>query len=569
MVFMSTKKKIISFLAIIIMTILSSNVSAGHLFTQAGSNTPINLTAGNGLNITQLTYEGSSNSGSVLIYLDQTNSGDANLEWSAGDAMKVIIGSWTQNFVYDTLTTDFAGANQSTSSISLTDPTLAAANITPGGAQSTFTVIATAGAFRFEGYRIEVVGDKYNGTGADTINQSQVVNAGSLGVGGFESAAETNQTALGGHLDQIDGGSISTDLQTVITVISAMTDESKALAMKLISPEQSQVLGQSATNTVSSSFDTVQVRLDALRSGNTAAPLHQSGVNETGLSSGDQTSSIIERHAWLKALGGKADQDSEGGFAGSDSDYHGVMGGIDFTTDTNLTAGLAFAYAKTNVNMNDYRSGDGADIDTYQLTGYFSRSLENFYLEGMLTYAYHNYETIRNTHLTGIAQGDFNGDMVAARLISGLPITLSNNVILTPYLGMEAFHARQRGYTESGAGALSLNVASNSANRVRSLAGIKVSTHKQLTDGSILIPMLQANWRHEFKDDGVSTTSSFLGGGGQFQSVGQNVDRNVYGLTGRLNWQKTDRLSLGIEIGAEAATGYRSYNGQLYGNWLF
>lgn len=350
--------------------------------------------------------------------------------------------------------------------------------------------------------------------------------------------------------------------------MAAMTDESKALAMKLISPEQSQALGQSASNTVSTSFDTVQVRLDSVRNGGVESSI-SAGNYDSGLSSGDETSSILERHMWIKAIGGTADQKSKNGFAGSDSDYHGVMGGLDLTTESNLTIGAAFAYARSNVNMNDFRNGDGADIDTYQLTGYFTRPIQKFYLEGMVTYAYHDFKTTRNTHLTGVAHGDFNGDMLAVRLVTGLPIALASDTTFTPYLGVEGFHSKQNSYTETGAGALSLAVSSNTANRFRTLAGVKLATDKQLTDGSILTPMMQVNWRHEFNVDGVNTTSSFLGGGGNFESVGQNVERNVYGLSGRLNWTKTERLSLGVELGTEAASGYRSYNGQLYGNWKF
>jgi outer membrane autotransporter protein len=546
----------------------SFSANAGHLFTQATANTPINLTSGTGIQVTQLTYEGGSNNGSVSVDMDQTGSIDPTIAWSAGDAVRITIGSWVQNFAFDTLTTDFAGASQDGYGFDVNDPTLIAENITPGGASTQFTVLATAGQFTFEGYRIDVVGDKYNGTGAGPINQSQVVTAAQLSGGGaFEPAAESPQTALGTHLDAING-SVTGDLATVITVMAAMTDESKALAMKLISPEQSQALGQSAANTVSTSFDTVQVRLDALRVGG-AGPTIPSASHGSGLSSGDETSSILEHHMWLKAIGGTADQKSKDGFAGSDSDYHGVMGGLDITTESDLTVGAAFAYARSNVNMNDFRNGDGADIDTYQLTGYFNKPIQQFYLEGMLTYAYHNFNTTRNTHLTGIASGDFNGNMLAARLISGLPIALANDVTLTPYLGVEGFHSRQNAYTETGAGALSLDVSSNTANRFRSLAGAKLATNKQLADGSVLTPMVQLNWRHEFRVDGINTTSSFLGGGGNFESVGQNVERNVYGLSGRLNWAKTDSLSLGVELGGETASGYRSYNGQLYGNWKF
>lgn len=168
---------------LIIMGLLffSFSANAGHLFTQASANTPINLTSGTGIQVTQLTYEGGSNSGWVSVDMDQTGSVDPTIAWSAGDAVRITIGSWVQNFAFDTLTTDFAGASQSGSGFYLNDPTLIAKNITPGGASTQFIVLATAGQFTFEGYRINVVGDQYNGTGAGPINQSQVVTEAQLG----------------------------------------------------------------------------------------------------------------------------------------------------------------------------------------------------------------------------------------------------------------------------------------------------------------------------------------------------------------------------------------------------
>ncbi|WP_330110611.1 autotransporter family protein [Methylophaga thalassica] len=538
--------------------IVSFSANAGHLFTQGSSNTPINLKSGQGIEITQLSYESAGASGLVDIHFLGTGV-DNNVSWSAGDSLKVTIGSWSQTFSYDTLATDFSNVTQSASSFRATDPTLAAANITPSGT-TTFTIEATSGQFTFDGYRISVNGARYNGSNSGPIDQSQVVSSST-----FQSNAGSNQkTGVGQHLDQISGN-VGGKLDDFITLLASQTPEKQQEVLKSISPEQSQALGQSVNNTVSGSFDTVQVRLDSLRLGGTDV---QNLNHSSGLSSGGVLDGILERHAWVKALGGKSKQDSEDGFAGADSRYHGVMGGMDFTNSSDLTLGAAFAYARTDVNMNDYRDGDGADIDTYQLTAYFNQSFERFYVEGMLTYAYQNYETKRNTHVIGVAKGDFDGDMFAARLVSGMPLYLEQFTV-TPFFGVEAYHTRQRGYTEKGADYLSMHINSNESNRFRSLVGTKVSKEFELSDGSILTPTLQVSWRHEFKEDGITTTSSFLGGGGQFESVGQNVDRNTGSISGRVNWAKTDSLSLGVELGAEASSGYRAYNGQLYADWTF
>jgi outer membrane autotransporter protein len=140
---------------------------------------------------------------------------------------------------------------------------------------------------------------------------------------------------------------------------------------------------------------------------------------------------------------------------------------------------------------------------------------------------------------------------------------------LTPYSGIEAHHISQGSYTETGAGVLSLNASADDADRLRSLVGVELGFLKKLDDGSLLRPTVKLNWRHEFLRDGVNTTSSFVGGGGQFESSGQAVARNVYGLTARLDWEKTERLGLSVELGAEAGQKYRSLNGQLVASWRF
>lgn len=553
----------------LICLLLPLSARAGHLFTQASANTPINLTAGQGIQITQLTYEGVGTAGNVSINF---SGGTANTAWSAGDAIKLTIGSWTATYAYDTLTTAYPGAVQTGSALVLQDPTLAATNIDPNGQQTQWIVIASAGDFTFEGYRIYTNAVTFNGTGAAPINQAQVVNASQLG-GTFVPVAGPGEVNIAGVLDGLVGNATG-QMGNVLTLMSAMTPESKQLAMKLISPERSQVLGQSAMGTVTSALDTVQVRLDSLRTGvgvesgfRTSFNGYDAGhASATGSSAGDET---LDRNFWIKAFGGRADQDAKDGFAGSSSDIAGLMAGVDTNIEGGWLVGASLAYAKSNVNMTDFRNGDGADIDTYQLTGYFGRTLDRWYLEGMATYAYQNYLTTRNTHLTGVAEGDFNGYLYGMRLLAGMPIAVREGVTLTPYAGIEAHHIKQFSYAETGAGVLSLNVSSNNADRLRSLIGAELGTLRKLNDGSVLRPALKFNWRHEFLADGVNTTASLLGGGGQFESTGQAVNRNIYGLTGRLNWEKTERLDLAIELGVEAGQGYRSLNGQIFGSWRF
>lgn len=574
--------------------LLPASANAGHLFTQAGANTPIALNAGQGLQVTQVGFEDNSSGGqNGFVSLNFAGGADATA-WSANDAVQITIGQWTATYTFGQV-----GAGSSGTSFTFQDPTLAAANIVPS-ANTTFTVIATAGQFTWTGYRIYVTqgtnipityngtpngnnvwtpangnGDTFHGVGAGPINQQQVVNANQLGGGGlFQPVANSPEKGLGGVLDGLSGA--TGQMGAVLTLMGAMTEDSQRLAMQLISPNRSQAIGQAATSTATTALDTVQVRLDALRLGigadssfRTSFDGHGNNGNQpaqTGMASGDEA---LNKSFWIKAFGGKANQDARGGFAGSDSDVYGMMAGIDRQTESGWLVGAAMAYAKTNVNMSDFRDGDGADIKTYQLTGYVARNFDRWYLQGMMSYAYNDYETNRNTHLTGMAKADFNGDMYAMRVIAGMPFTLRENVTLTPSVGVEALRIEQSSYTEQGAGVLSLNVGDSDANRVRSLLGLELATQKQLNDGSVLRPSVKANWRHEFKDEGMGTTASLVGGGGTFETTGQKVNRDVFGLTGRLNWEKTDRVGIAVELGAERGAGYYGFNGQVVGTYRF
>lgn len=569
-------KLAVSMMLALFAMLASPAASAGHLFTQAQTNTPVNLVSGQGIQITQVTYEddcGGCSNGLLEIDFNQNGSIDPTVAWSAGDAIQFTIGSWSQTFTFG------ANNNDSEYGFYTTSQSLIAAGITPNG-QTTWTVIATAGQFTFEGYRIYTAGgtagDTYNGTGAGPINQSQVVDASQLGAGGFVPVAAPNEKGVAATLDGLGGA--TGQLGAVVTILSAMTDDSKRLAMKLISPDRSQVMGQSAINTATSALDTVQVRLDALRLGVGAESDSRIGLNSQhnshgqqqfsgeGMASGDEA---LNRSFWLKAFGGKADQDGKHGYAGSDSNIVGMMAGADRMTESGWLLGAALAYAKTNVDMTGYRSGDDADIKTYQVTGYVSKSFERWYMQGMMTYAYQDYETSRNTHLTGVAKGDFGGDMYGVRLVAGMPFSLQNDMTLTPSIGIESHRINQDSYTEKGAGAISLRVGDSDATRLRSLAGLELGALKTLSDGSKLRPSLKATWKHEFNDDGMNTTASFIGGGSQFESVGQDVNRDTYGLAARLNWEKTERIGVSVEVGAEKGDGYFGLNGQLMGTYRF
>lgn len=572
-------------LLFLVVMLLPIGAQAGHLFTQAQTNTPVALTAGQGIQVTQLTYEGAGTAGLVRVYFTGSN---ADTGWSAGDAIKIAIGSWNQTFSYDTMVA--SGGTQNATMFQITSSQMVSAGVTASG-HVNWTVVATAGRFTFEGYRITTSNGSttLNGTGAGPINQSQVVDASQLGGGGggggasvavFTPVANSPQKDVARVLDALNGNA-GGQMGGVINTLGAMSEGSRREAMTLISPERSAALGRSSMQTMSSALDTVQVRLDSLRSGvglqssfRSASNDHMLGGHAQANSSGGETGAAagdnaLNQNMWMKAFGSRSYLDARDGFAGSTSNVYGMMIGYDRTSASGWLYGASLSYAKTDVSMEDFRQGDGAHVGSYQLTGYFGRSFDSWYLEGLLAYANQNYKTSRNTHLTGIASGDFDGHLSGMRLVAGMPFVLQESLTLTPFVGVEAFYAKQNAYTESGAGVLALEVDKNGVARRRSLVGAELGSTMKLSGGSVLRPSVKFTWRHEFEDSAGSANTAFVGGGGQFSTTGQKAISDVYALTSRVNWEMSEAFGLSLELGAEAGAGYTNVNGQVYGRWRF
>ncbi|ADI30436.1 autotransporter outer membrane beta-barrel domain-containing protein [Methylotenera versatilis] len=367
-------------------------------------------------------------------------------------------------------------------------------------------------------------------------------------------------------------------LSIPIAMLTALTPAQQTNALQHIAPNSSRALAVASRQTVSGSLDSVASRIENIREQGyvvgMADDLNQGRimVATNGDTSGllDVENTNYNKHGfWMKGFGAHDNQDQKSGYAGYSSNTWGTAFGVDTLLENNWLVGGAFTYARTGVNMDDFRSGDDTTIKTYQATVYTSHDFGKWYLDGMLAYAKQKFNGSRDTTLTGIANSNFDGDQVAARINVGLPIALKNSITLTPMAGLEWNHLKQDGYTETGAGALSMNVQGETANRVRSVFGAKLSTQKDLASGLTILPSVHANWRHDFNSNGIDTTSTFTGGGAAFSTPGQELASNSYNIGAAIAFQKTKNFTFSVNLDGEKASGYNAVSGQVVGLWKF
>ncbi|WP_028534570.1 autotransporter outer membrane beta-barrel domain-containing protein [Paludibacterium yongneupense] len=400
--------------------------------------------------------------------------------------------------------------------------------------------------------------------------------SGGSGNSGFIPHSNSVSQGAAGVLDQLTvATTIDVDMATAIGQLSAMSASGQSAALEHIAPQTNRAVTVASSQTVNGALDTVASRLDSLRSTGLSAGLSDDlDSGKIKVAGGDLTalfdgSSARRNSAWLKAFGAKSVQDMAQTYSG----YHATTGGIALGVDTLLrnhwVVGTALTYASTRVSMNDYRTGDATGITSYQLTGYASRDFGKWYVDTMLAYARHDYNSTRDTTITGTATGNYRGEEYAARVNAGYPFAIGGERTLTPFIGIEANHSRQDGYTETGAGPLSMTVQGSSADRLRSVLGAKLATSLDILNGINVKPSLTLAYRHEFRNNGVDSTSTFTGGGASFTTPGQSLARDTYAIGLASTFSKSRNVNVKLQIDQELAAGYHSLAGQVMGQWLF
>lgn len=392
----------------------------------------------------------------------------------------------------------------------------------------------------------------------------------------FTSNSGTIASEASRVLDGLSATSNDAGMVDAITSLQNMAPAKQAASLRRIAPDTSHAADSASSQTIGAGLDTISGRLDSIRGQghvSSAADDLKNGKfkvaalgNLSGLIGSDQAKNSS---VWFKGFGARATQDMQDGFAGYRSRTAGGSFGADNMLENNWLVGAAFTFADTDVDMDSSRSGDRTDIKTYQATFYTSHDFGNWYLDGMLAYAQQRFDSSRDTTVTGIASSRYSGNQLSARLAAGFPIFLSDVTTFTPLVGLEWNGVTRDAYSETGAGALSLNVQKETINRVRSILGAKLSTEKELSNGMTMIPSVRASWKHEFNNDAMRSTTTFVGGGPAFNTPGQDLPGNSFSVGATVSLQTSKNFTLSAHVDGDKAKGYFGVAAQVMGQLRF
>jgi outer membrane autotransporter protein len=406
-----------------------------------------------------------------------------------------------------------------------------------------------------------------NGTGTEmTLTCFFIQGAGTCGGGSaFTPNATPGTSGVAAVLDALGAG--TGGMATALTALGALSPAQQAAALEKLTPNSSRGTTVAARDGMSSAMDQVSNRLDGLRAANGAYDAPQ--LAATGAVSGLAGGDVAPRYGfWTKAFATENRQGAKDGFAGYKGSGWGLAAGADRDFGDGLIAGLAFTYSNTSVSYRDQLQGNGAGIASYQLSAYGSQDVGPGYVEAMAAYSRQKYDSQRDTVVSGLALGNYGGDQWGLRIGGGVPYKLSADTTLVPQARLEWNQVKQNSYTETNAGALALNVAGTTADRLRSSIGAQLNHDTNLGDVKAR-PFARVFWNHDFKNDGVDSTASFVGGGTSFRTAGQKIDKDSYTLGVGVNLYTRRDFTATISYDHDMASGYRAHTAQAVARWQF
>ena len=270
---------------------------------------------------------------------------------------------------------------------------------------------------------------------------------------------------------------------------------------------------------------------------------------------------------WVKGFGSYLSQSARDGIAGYNAWNAGTALGVDHCFSDALILGISGGYAYGNVNSvnNDNTVINSAQTSVY---GGYQDKIRPFFIDTALTFAYNWQVGRRNiidgNTLLGRANANYNGQQYGAYVGGGYSFNLTDTIRFTPLASLQYNNMHLNGYTESGAGALNLTIASQNYNQLQSGLGARISTIWDNQWGR-LTPEVHSKWLYDFFGDPFAVTSNFNGGGAGFGTNGAKPAVNSFNVGGELKmeFKKAEEIAIIGRVDTQIKEGFSGVFGSL------
>jgi hypothetical protein len=325
---------------------------------------------------------------------------------------------------------------------------------------------------------------------------------------------DRNSTAAAGALQAnlpavfagIRSGSTSADVQDLATIVSALDTQ-------LTTAQAAQLFRELSSGEFYGSLSAVS----------TTIPF---GDATDGLPGAAGSASGIG--LWLRPTGqfAKYRENREAGASGIDVDNHGGSIGLNYATGSGGHVGIAGGYGRLKVETGGSAQ---AEADTHMVGVYASQQLGRLNVNAQAVYGRSDWTASRALPLLGrTATSSFESDELRGSVRVAYTIAMLPGIDFSPFAKAEVRRYSFDGFTEAGAGAVSLAVDGRSRTVFTPELGARMSGSL----GAGIRPFAEASYLFQ-GDVGSDRQMSFVGGNGEnFTVNGVDPDHSIKGAVG-------------------------------------
>jgi outer membrane autotransporter protein len=251
----------------------------------------------------------------------------------------------------------------------------------------------------------------------------------------------------------------------------------------------------------------------------------QNGNVGGGFNSGDEI--FTQKNAWVKPFGSIGKQNNKEGLNGFDLDVYGIGMGIDGEYKPNQTLGVAFFYTAANVDINNIAQKSDLDVFTTLVYGNMPVIDNKTKLLYQLGYAWQKTNGKRTLFTGDTATSDYTSKTASLDLKLLRDYKINDDLLLQPMISTTYRHFSNPSYSETGAGALNLDVQKFTSTEL--ILGAGTLVHYKLNDDSKIVGNI--NVGYDLHDKQQSVTASYQGASGvSFDTAGIDNGRWSYDL---------------------------------------
>lgn len=285
---------------------------------------------------------------------------------------------------------------------------------------------------------------------------------------------------------------------------------------------------------------------------------------ETGRSGGSEAGG---KTLWVKPVGNWLDQNAVDGVSGYKMNTYGLVGGVQSDLNAVSKLGFGLGYLKSTVDGEDFAVSHRNRMQSVQVLGYGRHALNDagLQLDWQGDYTRSNIDSQRVMNFIGrTAVADHDGD--AWHLGVGLSKAYEiNKMTVKPLVALDWRQFKSEAYSETGAGALDLQV---NAQKARELI-LKVGAHVQGDLNPRTQWLTRAAVGYDLAGQRDAVTARFSGGGVAFTTPALPQSRALAELGVGVRYRASESMEVTARYDVRLRKGLRDQTATVRLGWAF